>query len=145
MVLVPPVAMAQGRSGGTPVTGDLSDGGKFKGTLSEPQFSFDEEGQLVIHGVLIGKATKGDGTSQQITHEFEKVVSAQTADATESVSILQAEACDVLFLDIGPIFLDLLGLTVDLSQIILAINAVPGAGNLLGNLLCALLGLLDPQ
>jgi hypothetical protein len=53
------------------------------------------------------------------------------------------ESCDILFLDLGPIFLDVLGLEIDLSQIVLDINAVPGAGNLLGNLLCAVTGLLD--
>jgi hypothetical protein len=54
-----------------------------------------------------------------------------------------APACDILFLNLGPLHLDLLGLTVDLSEVTLDINAVPGAGNLLGNLLCALTGLLD--
>jgi ABC-type glycerol-3-phosphate transport system substrate-binding protein len=53
------------------------------------------------------------------------------------------ENCDILFLDLGPLTLDLLGLEVNLSQIILDINAVPGPGNLLGNLLCAVAGLLD--
>ena len=38
---------------------------------------------------------------------------------------------------------DLLGLTVDLSQIELDIDAQRGSGNLLGNLLCAVVGLLD--
>ena len=51
--------------------------------------------------------------------------------------------CQILFLDVGPIFLDLLGLQVDLSRIVLDITAVAGAGNLLGNLLCALVGILD--
>jgi len=39
--------------------------------------------------------------------------------------------------------LDVLGLQVDLSQVLLDIGAQPGAGNLLGNLLCAVTGLLD--
>jgi hypothetical protein len=51
--------------------------------------------------------------------------------------------CQILFLDLGPLFLDVLGLQVDLSDIQLDITAVPGAGNLLGNLLCAVAGLLD--
>jgi len=36
-----------------------------------------------------------------------------------------------------------LGLQVDLSQVVLDITAQQGAGNLLGNLLCAVTGLLD--
>jgi hypothetical protein len=57
--------------------------------------------------------------------------------------LLQQQACQILELDIGAIHLDLLGLVVDLSPISLDVTAVPGAGNLLGNLLCALVGLLD--
>jgi hypothetical protein len=46
---------------------------------------------------------------------------------------------------LGPLHLDLLGLVVDLDEVHLNLYAVPGAGNLLGNLLCALVGLLDPS
>ena len=52
--------------------------------------------------------------------------------------------CDILFLDLGPISLNVLGLAVDLSRILLDIDAVPGAGNLVGNLLCAIANLLNP-
>ena len=56
---------------------------------------------------------------------------------------VQAQACDILHLNLGPLHLDLLGLVIDLDEIVLDIVAVPGAGNLLGNLLCAVAGLLD--
>jgi hypothetical protein len=52
-------------------------------------------------------------------------------------------SCEILRLSIGAINLDLLGLTVSLNPVLLVISAVPGAGNLLGNLLCAIVGLLD--
>lgn len=52
-------------------------------------------------------------------------------------------SCTILTLDLGAIHLDLLGLVVDLAPVNLDITAVPGAGNLLGNLLCAVAGLLD--
>jgi hypothetical protein len=39
--------------------------------------------------------------------------------------------------------LDILGLEVDLSRVILDTDAQAGAGNLLGNLLCAVVHLLD--
>ena len=42
-----------------------------------------------------------------------------------------------------PSDLDLLGLQIHLSQVELTIVAEPGPGNLLGNLLCAIAGLLD--
>ena len=57
--------------------------------------------------------------------------------------IIGAATCDILHLDLGPIALDILGLQVNLSRVVLDITAQSGAGNLLGNLLCAVAGLLD--
>jgi hypothetical protein len=53
-------------------------------------------------------------------------------------------ACQILNLVLGPINLNLLGLVVRTNQINLRIDAVPGNGNLLGNLLCGLTGILNP-
>jgi hypothetical protein len=55
----------------------------------------------------------------------------------------EPEICRILDLDLGPLDLDLLGLRVQLNRIELDIFAEPGPGNLLGNLLCAVAGLLD--
>ena len=44
---------------------------------------------------------------------------------------------------LAPLDLDLLGLQVHLDRVVLNIVAASGAGNLLGNLLCAVTGLLD--
>lgn len=68
--------------------------------------------------------------------------------AVTSVTGTQAGACDILNLQLGPLDLTLLGLNVHLDDcaggpVTLAITAIPGAGNLLGNLLCSLAGLLD--
>ena len=52
-------------------------------------------------------------------------------------------SCDVLNLVLGPLDLNLLGLKVHLDKVVLNVTAVAGAGNLLGNLLCAVAGLLD--
>ena len=52
-------------------------------------------------------------------------------------------SCEILTLTLGPLHLDLLGLVIDLNQVVLNITAVPGAGNLLGNLLCAVANLLN--
>jgi hypothetical protein len=48
-----------------------------------------------------------------------------------------------LNLVLGPLHLDLLGLVVDLNRVVLDIVAQTGAGNLLGNLLCAITNLLN--
>jgi len=39
---------------------------------------------------------------------------------------------------------NILGLQINLQRVVLDITAVAGAGNLLGNLLCAIAGLLNP-
>jgi hypothetical protein len=109
-----------------PVTGVLEDGTPFTGTLSGLTATV-VDGAVNLTGTLTGMA--GD---QAITQEF-----------TTVITNLQPGGCQILFLDLGPIFLDLLGLQVDLSRIVLDITAVPGAGNLLGNLLCAVAGLFD--
>lgn len=50
---------------------------------------------------------------------------------------------EILHLELGPLDLNLLGLVIHLDRVVLDITAVPGSGNLLGNLLCAIAGLLD--
>jgi len=54
-----------------------------------------------------------------------------------------AGTCDILDLVLGPLHLNLLGLVVDLNQVHLQITGQQGPGNLLGNLLCGVAGLLD--
>jgi hypothetical protein len=109
---------------------DITDPSGLTGKLSISSLNLGPDG-LLASGTLQGVL---NGT--QVTQAFTNVpvVLASAADPL---------ACDVLFLDLGPIFLDVLGLQVDLSQIVLDIDAVAGAGNLVGNLLCAIVGLLD--
>ena len=54
-----------------------------------------------------------------------------------------ARTCPVLNLVLGPLDLNILGLVVHLDRVVLLIIAQSGAGQLLGNLLCAVVGLLD--
>lgn len=123
-----------------PVTGELSDGGTFEGTITDLVAS-NENGVLMLTGTLEGTATDAAGNVTQIsdtfTTTFDLTDTGNTTDGTGN------RECPILNLDLGPIFLDLLGLQVDLSPVELDITAVPGAGNLLGNLLCSVAGLLD--
>jgi hypothetical protein len=52
-------------------------------------------------------------------------------------------SCQILNLDLGPLDLNLLGLTVHLNEVVLNVAAQPGPGNLVGNLLCAVANLLN--
>jgi hypothetical protein len=126
---------------GVPVSGVLSDGGTFDGNMSITGFGVNEAGQLVAEGLLRGTATMGDGSVREVRFQrFQNVVIMPSpGEAT------QQDRCRILLLDIRPIFLDLLGLEVSLSRVTLDITAVRGESRLLGNLLCAVAGLLDPR
>ena len=103
-------------------------------TLTQATFTITSfavrNGQVVANGTLSGILT----TFGVATTVLQSVsIPVQVGSAT----------CDILHLDIGPIALNLVGLQVNLSEIVLDITAQSGAGNLLGNLLCAVAGLLD--
>ena len=133
-----------------PVTGTLADGGTFTGTMTATHIAMDPVTRaFTLTGVVNGTATKADGTIIAVVDQIFSTSMAMTrpvAAAAQSGVFRPAAAqasCGILFLNLGPLHLDLLGLVIDLNQVVLAVTAVTGAGNLLGNLLCALLGLLD--
>ena len=138
-LLAAPAAAAKPATNGLltdiPVTGTLDGGGSFVGDLTVESLAF-ADGVLTATGTLSGTATDAVGTVTQITDQAFTTTVGLANGGTQA-------RCDILFLDLGPIHLDLLGLNVDLSQVTLDVFAVPGAGNLLGNLLCAVAGLLD--
>lgn len=111
---------------------DAAGAGTFTGTFVPSQFSTDGTNTFAT-GVLSGNMVSADGTTRQVS---------QTE--TMQVSQIQAIGCEVLDLVLGPLDLNLLGLAVHLDRVHLNITAVPGAGNLLGNLICAIAGLLNP-
>lgn len=128
-----------------PVTGVLSDGGSFVGSFTATHISIDPASRaLSMAGTLVGTATKVDGTISQVTQQFTAPMTlARTAGTAGVFRTASMATCDILFLDLAPLHLDLLGLTVDLNEVVLDLSAVSGAGKLLGNLLCAVVGLLD--
>jgi len=67
----------------------------------------------------------------------------QNVSQTVTLPVSAAGSCQILDLTLGPLDLDLLGLVVHLDQVHLNITAQSGPGNLLGNLLCGIAGLLD--
>jgi hypothetical protein len=114
-----------------PITQALSGIGTFTGQLAVNSFKV-VNGQLAAVGTLTGQIT---GTAGQLLGTVATAV-------TVPVSNLNG-TCSILHLTLGPLDLDLLGLQVHLDQVVLDISAQPGAGNLLGNLLCSVAGLLD--
>jgi hypothetical protein len=109
-----------------PVTGTLPDGTAFTGALSNLTTSV-VDGVVQLSGTIAGTGLPAGGTT--FTAPIQDVAATQ--------------GCSILNLDLGPLNLDLLGLVIDLAPVSLDVTAVPGAGKLLGNLLCAVAGLLD--
>ena len=110
--------------------------GTFSGTFTPQKFSVTN-GVLQATGVLKGTLTNANGTSLGTVNQT-VTDSVNTSAAANAVA-----GCQVLNLVLGPLNLNLLGLVVTLNQVTLNITAVPGAGNLLGNLLCAVVNLLN--
>lgn len=109
-----------------PVTGTLADGSAFTGALSNLNTQV-VGGVLQLTGTLTGAGLPTGGT------QFVAPVQ----------NLATPAGCDIITLDLGPLHLDILGLVIDLAPINPDVTAFPGAGNLLGNLLCAVAGLLD--
>ncbi|NHN54202.1 hypothetical protein G9U51_00190 [Calidifontibacter sp. DB0510] len=126
-----------------PVTGTFADGSTFSGAISNLR-AFTQNGVLMVTGTITGTGLPAGGTT--FTAPLKASVpnaAAAPAAATGAAAPAAAKGCNVLTLNLGPLHLDLLGLVIDLAPVNLNVTAVPGAGNLLGNLLCAVAGLLD--
>ena len=133
------------------VTGHTSKGATFAGKYRVTKF-VDRNGHLKAVGHLSGTLTRKSGATKAVSERVRMPVNMSATRAANATSALPttsstasttAVSCDVLHLVLGPLDLDLLGLVVHLDKVVLDITAVPGAGALLGNLLCAVVGLLD--
>jgi hypothetical protein len=125
-----PAAKAPGVD--VPITATAVTGEVVNATLSIQRFVQDGDSILAV-GKLTGTVTNAAGSVTNFVTQVRVPVLLDSTTAT----------CEILHLELGPLDLNLLGLVVHLDQVVLDITAVPGAGNLLGNLLCGIAGLLD--
>jgi hypothetical protein len=137
LAMVMPGAVAAKAPTTTPVVVDnitgTFPGGTVDGAFEITRFAV-RNGEIVALGTLTATLTDAAGTVLgTVTRSLALPVGGITFTGT----------CDILHLDLGPLDLDLLGLQVHLDEVVLDIVAQSGAGNLLGNLLCAVAGLLD--
>ena len=151
------------------VTGTLQDGtGKVAGLLNITKFK-RQGGQLVAVGKFTGTITDAAGAVTTVKKKIAMPLATQHVLGAQKPSVADKKAgvanqlapqamkqlapdapqaaaalsCQILNLVLGPLDLDLLGLKVHLDTVHLNITAQGGPGNLLGNLLCAVAGLLD--
>jgi hypothetical protein len=112
----------------------------FKGTYTIQRFTTSGN-KVVAVGTLTGKLKGKKVTKNNVKIPATLSVPAQSSQAPNPTE----GACQVLDLVLNPIDLNLLGLRVATSRIEVLIEAIPGGNALLGNLLCAITGILDPQ
>src|SRR5204862_5083842 len=106
--------------------------GTFTGTLTINRITSTAGGGLAAVGTLTGTLTDALGN-----------VLGTVTDLPITIPLTADGTCQILHLTLGPLDLNLLGLMVHLDRVVLDITAQSGPGNLLGNLLCGIAGLLD--
>ncbi|WP_433727901.1 hypothetical protein ACQP2Y_13585 [Actinoplanes sp. CA-051413] len=119
------------------VNGTFGNGGTVTGTFTPKRFAA-QNGKVVAIGTLHSVLTDAAGYNVGTTDTAVTLpVQLPAGDVGTQA------ACPILHLVLGPLDLNLLGLTVHLNTVVLDITAISGPGNLLGNLLCAIAGLLN--
>ena len=117
-----------------PVAG-TGPGTAFTGAFNIQRFVRSGDSILAV-GTLVGQVTNTvTGVTSTVIRQISAPLDLGSSAAVDGV-------CQVLALALGPLDLNLLGLAVHLDPVLLNIDAVSGAGNLLGNLVCAVANLL---
>ena len=119
--------------------------GRFHGVFVPHSFQSDSSGAMTVTGEVIGKVKRPGHRAHWVDRQgvTVPVMAINGAPATTGgMSAPMATTCNVLNLVLGPLHLNLLGLNVDLNQVVLNITANP-AGGLLGQLLCDVANLLS--
>ena len=131
------------------VVGTFGRAGTVRGQFV-PLRSFVRSGEAFVQGNLTATLRRGNGAlvGRVTRHDVTLPVRAAGghlagAAAASTTAAAAAATCPILHLVLGPLDLNLLGLMVHLDRVVLDITAQSGPGNLLGNLLCAVAGLLD--
>lgn len=121
-----------------PVTGTAGNGKSFTGHYNVTQF-VARNGKTYALGTLTGKV--GNRT---VKRSNVAIPVSMGSGSSTPLTAHAAATCQILNLVLGPLHLNLLGLHVDLNQVVLNITGVTGTGQLLGNLLCGVANLLNP-
>lgn len=120
-----------------PITGTASNGKAFNGHVTVSQF-VTRAGKTYAVGMLTGRLGH-----RSIKPRMVSFPTSVQPNSVGTVAPALGTTCPVLNLILGPLHLNLLGLNVDLNQVVLNITAQSGAGQLLGNLVCGVANLLN--
>jgi hypothetical protein len=128
------------------IVGHTSSGQRVTGSFVPLRF-VKRAGHLKVRGLVRGVVHHGNGTTSTFaamrTIQVKSINGRSLRGLTAGRPYAAARSCGILNLVLAPLDLDLLGLQVHLDRVVLNVVAQSGAGKLLGNLLCAVTGLLD--
>lgn len=142
-VATPSAQAARGGSITTSAAGTTTTGLPVTGTFKITSFK-KIDGVINAVGTFTGSVNGAAPVTTAATAPVTKINGTGVGGAsTTAAAAAAAGSCQILDLTLGPLDLNLLGLVVHLNQVHLNITAQQGSGNLLGNLLCAVAGLLD--
>jgi hypothetical protein len=119
---------------------------KFRGEMNVKKFIVRNGNIKAVAMITEGVLKNDSGDTVRTLQDPQRVkfpVELPTSGGTAATAGTAAATCPILHLELGPLDLDLLGLQIHLNRVVLDITAQSGPGNLLGNLLCAIAGLLD--
>jgi hypothetical protein len=147
------VAAAPARTISGHVHGVTRAGATFSGRFTPTRF-VRRPHHILARGTLVGTFTRVTGRKVHIDRHVsmwvvktdfvgKRTSSAAAASPSMAAQAAAAGSCQIVDLVLGPLDLNLLGVVVHLDRVHLNITAQTGPGNLLGNLLCAVAGLLD--
>ncbi|CAI9399068.1 hypothetical protein [Nocardioides sp. T2.26MG-1] len=138
-----PVAVTPAGELTSRVVGATGNGRQVSGAFVPLRF-VKRNGKLFVRGLVEGVVHERDGSRTTFAQlRTMRVKSVNGTRPVASRAAAEGRACDILHLVLAPLDLDLLGLKVHLDRVVLDIVAATGGGRLLGNLLCAVTGLLD--
>ena len=124
-----------------PITGTATNGKALKARYTIERF-IAKGGKLYSVGIVTGRLGGRRVTKEDV--RLPASVAYASASQLPLPPLPPGNSCSILALNLGPINLNLLGLVVRTNEIQLRIDAVQGPGNLLGNLLCGITGILNP-
>lgn len=125
------------------IVGRTANGQRVTGSFT-PMHVSKKHGHLRVTGVLSGVIHQGNGATR--TFDVNRTLRVKSIDGSVPGAARTSSAkatCRLLHLVLAPLNLNLLGLRVHLDRVVLNVVAISGAGQLLGNLLCAVANLLN--
>jgi hypothetical protein len=146
--LIVPVTATRGTATETTAAAPLT------GTLAVQRFARTDTGVAAVGTLTLSVTDPATNAARTIVTQVAMPLARQGSSTAatdtpvgQAPSIVAASAttCGTLNLALGPVDVEVLGLTLQVQRVAVDVSAAQGAGDQLGNLLCQIAGLLDNE